>query len=142
MSNWTLWLAADPVNAVAFYRTEFAWRRTERLAALRPPRNVQGARSKLRSILARSAALVAIAALGVGVYLGIKDPGTQTYATTIGSRKTLSLPDGSQIELNTSTILRMSKADNRRVWLDRGKRISRSFTIPNILLQWISVRAA
>ena len=115
------WLAAHPAHAVAFYRVEFAWQRTERLAALRPPRSAQGARSKVWSALTRSAALVAVAAVGLGIYLGNKDPGTQTYATNLGGRKTLSLPDGSQIELNTNTTLRISKADNRRVWLDKGE---------------------
>jgi len=117
------WLGADPANAVAYYRIEFAWQRTERLAALRPAqREPQSLSSRFRVAFKRSAAVVAIAAVaGTGLYLGTRDPGTQTYATNIGSRKTLSLPDGSQIELNTNTILRMSKADNRRVWLDRGE---------------------
>jgi len=113
----------DPANAVAYYRIEFAWQRTERLAALRPPQPKAGSLpSRFRTAFTRSAAVVAAAAIaGTAFYLATRDPGTETYATNIGSRKTLSLPDGSQIELNTNTILRISKADNRRIWLDRGE---------------------
>lgn len=117
------WLDADPTHAVAYYRIEFAWQRTERLAALRPPlHKAHSLPSRFKAAFTRSAAVVTIAAIaGAGLYLGARDPGTQTYATNVGSRKTLSLPDGSQIELNTNTTLRISKADNRRVWLDKGE---------------------
>jgi transmembrane sensor len=117
------WLAADPAHAVAYYRIEFAWQRTERLAALRPPQHEpRSLPTRFKAAFARSAAAIAIAAVaGTALYLGTRDPGTQTYATNVGSRKTLSLPDGSQIELNTNTTIRISKADNRRVWLDKGE---------------------
>ena len=44
------------------------------------------------------------------------------YATDIGGRKILSLSDGSKIELNTDTSLRIAKGSGgRRVWLDKGE---------------------
>lgn len=127
------WLSADPANAVAYYRIEFAWQRTERLAALRPPQpNAGSLPSRLKTALTRSAAVIAIAAIaGTALYLATRDRGTQIYATNIGSRKTLSLPDGSQIELNTNTTLRISKADNRRIWLDRGEAFFQVVHNPN-----------
>lgn len=117
------WLAADSAHAVAFWRVELAWQRTARLAALRPPANTpETPRWRSWSAITRSAALVAIAAVsGLGIYFARPGEQTQVYATNLGGRKTLALPDGSQIELNTNTVLRISKTDNRRVWLDRGE---------------------
>ena len=50
-----------------------------------------------------------------------KDEGT-TYSTGLGERKTLTFVDGSQIELNTDTVLRASfENGSRNVWLDKGE---------------------
>ena len=116
------WIAADPTHAVAFYRVEFAWQRTARLVALRPPMRKQAAARRSLLAITRSAALlVGVALVGLGVYFTAPSEDTQTYTTGIGARKTLSLADGSQIELNTNTVLRISTSDNRRVWLDHGE---------------------
>lgn len=117
------WLAADPAHAVAFWRVEVAWQRTERLAALRSPmRSVESPHRAIWLIFGKSAAAIVFAGLvGGGLYVGTLDPGQQVYATGVGARKTLSLPDGSHIELNTGTVLRLSKRDNRHAWLDKGE---------------------
>jgi transmembrane sensor len=53
-------------------------------------------------------------------YVGSSD--TRTYATDLGGRETLALSDGSRIELNTNTVLRVAaKGRNRTVWLDKGE---------------------
>ncbi len=117
------WLAADAAHAVAYWRVEVAWQRTARLAALRPsaPSSISSHR-RLWSVAAKSVAGFAlVGVVGAGLFFGTRDPGQQIYATDVGGRKTLSLPDGSQIEINTNTVLRISKSDNRRVWLDRGE---------------------
>ena len=45
-----------------------------------------------------------------------------TYATAVGGHKTLTLGDGSEVELNTDTIVRMPKvAGQRQVILDKGE---------------------
>jgi transmembrane sensor len=49
-------------------------------------------------------------------------PDYQTYATTFGGREVLTLRDGSVIELNASTIIRLSdNASERRVELEKGE---------------------
>jgi transmembrane sensor len=49
-------------------------------------------------------------------------PTQRSYATTNGTREIVSLSDGSQIELNINTALRVSATRGERmVWLDRGE---------------------
>lgn len=123
------WLAQEIAHRVAFVRLNSSWQRTGRLAALRSvvPEAQQASQPKaepgLTSLLGRLAAGFAIiAAIGASsAYYALRD-NTTTYATTIGGREILSLADGSQIELNTDTVLRVSnRADRREVWLDKGE---------------------
>ena len=56
-----------------------------------------------------AAAVAAIAVCGVRrLRPSSDDSRKQTYATTVGGRETLALADGSQIELNTDTVLRIA----------------------------------
>jgi transmembrane sensor len=48
-------------------------------------------------------------------------PSVGTYTTAIGERKILTLSDGSKIELNTNSVLRLSANDQRKAWLDKGE---------------------
>jgi transmembrane sensor len=49
-------------------------------------------------------------------------PQTQTYTTAVGGHDTLTLPDGSRIELNTDTAIRVADTANlRKIWLDKGE---------------------
>jgi len=117
------WLEADPAHAVAYFRVELAWQRTARLAALRGPERLRPITQKAGKTGAFKAA-VGFALAGIvaaGIFFATRDPGQRVYATAVGERKVLALPDGSRIELNTNTVLRISKSDARRVWLDRGE---------------------
>jgi len=118
------WLQDSVDHQVAFYRLEFSWDRTARLSALRsdPPRE---SKMKPRDWMGhvKLIAAAAIAALCAGgVYEYAFAPQGTTYATDIGGRKVLTLPDGSQIELNTNTSVRLA-ADHtgRKVWLTKGE---------------------
>ena len=118
------WLAQSPAHAVEFLRLAAAWDRTERLAALRPPgRKPLVAGDRLRPFLGRAVAgLAVIALVGIGVRPFLKAPVVRTFATAVGGHKTVTLPDGSIIELNTNTSLRVANAKGeRRVWLDKGE---------------------
>ncbi len=107
----------------------FVWKRggsaAELLSALqtfKPQRLAEPQRRRWWAITgAAAAAAIALAAYGIsGNYF--QKPKTQTYATTIGGRETLALADGSEIELNTDTSLRISnEAGTRKAWLDRGE---------------------
>jgi transmembrane sensor len=73
-------------------------------------------------VLKIAAAVVVTAAVSVGGSLLALHQENQTFATTIGGREALSLVDGSKIELNTDTVLRMAEGSSqRKVWLDKGE---------------------
>lgn len=120
------WLAESPAHRVAFVRLTIGWGRTERLAALRPSQQEKvAATSSRRStpILRRAVASMAIAIiLGASAFVLLSRPNTQTYATAVGGHRMVSLADGSQIELNTDTVLRVSIGTHEReISLDRGE---------------------
>lgn len=119
------WLAASKSHYAAFWRLEAAWERTHRLAALKVRRferpfsaNPRPARSRLLTVAAAVAfSVIAVLILAYPIW-----PQGKTYQTPVGGREIVSLADGSQIELNTNTILetRITKAV-RSVRLVRGE---------------------
>jgi transmembrane sensor len=119
------WLAEAVAHRIAFWRLESAWSEASRLAALRPtalqrPRYSTPANnwSALSKSLA-AAALIAAAGYFASGYFTAQNA---TYSTGLGERKTLTLADGSQIELNTNTVLRTATSGKaRKVWLDKGE---------------------
>jgi transmembrane sensor len=124
--NWTevdqaaldAWLNASDKHRIAYLRQSAVWNSAERLVILRPLRQGEAtARSRVWPFLTRAAAvLVVAAALGAGSasYLYFFRPHEATYATPIGGHETLRLGDGSQIELNTDSIIQLSKSGNTR----------------------------
>ena len=119
------WLAESLAHRVAYWRLNAAWSRTKRLAALRAPEDRKSAEagSHFRRIFGRAAAgVVVIAALSAGTAFLLMRSHTQTFATALGGQRTVKLADGSQIELNTDTVLRVAEdAHSRTAWLDRGE---------------------
>jgi len=119
------WLGESFEHQVAFIRLEAAWNRAERLVALRSlGRQIFGwPRRPLAGILLKVAATLAvISVLGIATAYYISVPRSTTYATTVGGHETLSLNDGSRIELNTDSTIRVSnRGDVRQVWLDKGE---------------------
>lgn len=117
------WLGLDVANRVSFLRAEQAWQRTSRTVALKrpmketqaPPRSMHLASAKL------AAAIGAVLLLGAGGFGYFSQPTYTPYETPVGGRQILSLADGSQIELNTNSKVRIAKMENtRRVIVDRG----------------------
>jgi transmembrane sensor len=120
------WLEEAPAHMVALWRLDGAWSFADRLAALRRPGLHETLLARGRGVLpivAKAAAGIAlIAALGTAVMYLVPKPAEKTFATEIGGRKTLELPDGSRIELNTGTQLRLATdGAQRKVWLDKGE---------------------
>jgi len=119
------WLAEASLNLVTFLRLEAAWNRTERLAALNrtfssisEPENPRTD----RSFLVRIAAVIIVIGLGAGVTWSALRPEENTYATPVGVHETISLADGSQIELNTDSVLHTRSDPVRRlVTLEKGE---------------------
>lgn len=121
------WLSESPSHQIAYWRLESAWSETYRLAALRPssPRETDPASTNKRPTIYKAvAAIVLIAALGgFGVrYYAKADHGAATYSTALGERKLLTLADGSQIELNTNTVIDASMiGTERKIWVKKGE---------------------
>jgi transmembrane sensor len=117
------WLAASPSHRVAYLRAKAVWDRTERLSALRRPHGqpLNPGGRKRWALLASAAAIAAIACVVGGSLLGFWKSNDQTsFVTALGERRVLTLADGSQIELNTNSELRLSPSQ-RQAWLDRGE---------------------
>lgn len=116
------WLAEKVEHAIAYWRMDAAWESTNRLAILRPQRTEMPTRASLlpRAVKA-AAAVIGIAAIGFAARSAFT-PEQKIYASAVGDRKILTLSDGSHIELNTDTVLRVAQSgQGRKVWLDRGE---------------------
>jgi transmembrane sensor len=119
------WLAQSLAHRIAYIRIEATWRRTERLAALRhtahEPKNDGAARRSFWTRIAVvSGVLVAVVAMIAENFSNRTKE--QTFATTVGGRELVTLSDGSQIELNTNTMVRVSLDDSARlITLDQGE---------------------
>jgi len=118
------WLAESPAHELAYWRLETAWARTERLAALRRP--VQPDRADMSArlrMLARFAGAIGLAAIiGIGAASYIFRAKETHYETGIGGHKRVTLADGSLVELNTDTALRVIfSGSERKVVLERGE---------------------
>jgi len=120
------WLEASLAHRIAYWRLDAAWTRADLLRALRKPGFAPPAappRRKGWGFAFRAAAACVLAAIvGTAIYLDVTKPALKTYATAVGERERLTLADGSQIELNTNTVLRTQiNAQQRNIWLDRGE---------------------
>lgn len=120
-----VWLQDSIDHQVAFYRLEFSWDRTARLSALRSD-SARKPEARSRDWMGRAkliaAAIVVAALCAGGAFEYAFAPQGATYATDVGGRKILTLPDGTQIELNTNTSIRLAADDTgRKVWLTKGE---------------------
>jgi transmembrane sensor len=119
------WLAQSPAHMVAFLRAEAAWGRADRLVALKPQpglRVSQTMKDAWPTALRAVAAAAVIAVVGIAARDYLSAPEGKAYTTPVGGRETITLVDGSQIALNTDTVLRMDLGGkDRKVWLDRGE---------------------
>ncbi len=114
------WLDQSFAHRAAYLRLSDVWLRTGRLVALRPPFPPQH-----RRIAPLFQAVAGLAAIAVVSFFAFRTPGAppdQRYMTSIGGRESILLADGTKIELNTDTVLRVSgRAGERLVWLDKGE---------------------
>jgi transmembrane sensor len=118
------WLAESSGNLLAYWRLEATWERTHRLVALRTPIKppAQLPRNSARSTVIKiAAAIVVVSALAGLGSLYTSQPAEKTFATATGGHETVTLADGSSIELNTNTQIRLTDGVARSVILDRGE---------------------
>jgi transmembrane sensor len=120
------WLSESSAHRMAYWRVKSAWDRAQRLHVLRAPGVGATKEAKLPRfprIFARTAAVFALlAAAGIGALL-LKPSASETaYSTGLGGREVVALSDGSKIELNTNTSLRVRLSKRERsVILERGE---------------------
>lgn len=119
------WIAESPAHLVAFLRAEAVWKQADRLKALSNPspmRPKSGKPGRKAALYKIAAVFVVISLTGAGALALLQAPDTQTYTTPVGARETLTLGDGSQIELNTDSSVRVAfDGSTRNVWLDKGE---------------------
>jgi transmembrane sensor len=111
------WRDADPRRAAAFAEVAAAW---SKLDALRDAQPRQQPAMSRRAWLSGGMALAA--GLSGAAYLGRDQLFRARTITGVGERRTLALPDGSSVELNTDTeMLWRFDRKHRRLWLQRGE---------------------
>lgn len=119
------WLAESSAHRLAYLRLYAAWNYADRLAAMRRPRFgrlISSGRKIGPAAFKIAAACAVVAAIGVAATNYSAKPQTQAFETPVGGHETLKLADGSRIELNTNTKVRVSLSPGQRqVWLDRGE---------------------
>ena len=129
--NWTeqnqaeldAWLAESLTHRVAFMRLDATLQRGKRLVALKTQPNPDPTDRRIQRVhVGIAAALVTLVIVGAGALYALRGMPTENFSTAVGERETVTLADGSQIDLNTDTQLRVdARADRPKVWLDRGE---------------------
>lgn len=118
------WLAADPLHARAFDETVELWGKlAEPVARVRAEEQAQW-RARRRVFRPLAAAACLVLALGGGLLWqgGVLDDLRSDYHTAVGQRQSVTLADGSRVELNTHSALAVSFSEGRRqVRLLRGE---------------------
>lgn len=134
------WLRLSTAHEVAFWRAKHAWEKADRVAALKTPLR-DGQRQTWPTVKNGWFRIAAVACglvvIGVVAFETNRGAAFTTYSTPVGGRKILSLDDGSRIELNTDTVLRLSRErGTHQAILDRGEAffdikhdVARPFTI-------------
>lgn len=119
------WLAQSPNNLLAFWRMEAGWERAGLLAAVRPPKRDRSDGLKTNSWglgLRWAAAIAAVVGIAVTTTYELSSATFATYSTPVGGHRVITLADGSQIELNTDTTVRVdAEGISRNVELVRGE---------------------
>jgi transmembrane sensor len=118
------WLNESAAHTAAFWRLEAVWQDADRLSALRsfkPQTTAPEPRRDLWPMFRRAvaAAMVVAAAGAAGAYYLLQPEG-ERYSTPLGGREVITLFDGSQVELNTDTQVRIAPA-KRMAWVEKGE---------------------
>ena len=117
------WLAQSWAHRSAYLRLDAAWRRTDRLAALRRPTpDIAEPRRGMPAFVKFAAVIGALAALGAAAAAYFMQPQDRVFQTPVGGHETIAFADGSRIELSTDTVLRTRMTTvARTVWLEKGE---------------------
>ncbi len=126
--NLEIWFAQSLAHRLEFLRLESAWNSADRLHALRPPQlsplstHPRAHKNQSQTVYLRIAAILVVALLMAGASLSLPPSKGQIYATAIGAQRIITLADGSRVELNTDSELRIGEGGNpRHVALLKGE---------------------
>ena len=125
------WLTESPRHLLAYWRAEAAWDHAGLLTAVRGPRDLRAGtgldvssanRRDWKLWFGRMTAIAAVVVAGIVLGFQFLGQNTITYATPVGGGRTVTLADGSRIELDTDTLIRVNtQRQNREVELVRGE---------------------
>ena len=129
--RFTEWLAADSAHPVAYREAERFWRSLDGLS----PDDIReldrylpqesdserpGPTHSWRRLTAMAACVLLVA--GAGLWLALVLWPLGDYRTAVGEQRTIAIPDGSTVQLNTDTALSIAMTDDsRRLTLHRGE---------------------
>lgn len=114
------WLAENDAHIEAYAEGLLIWEELGRVAPDWPSERVLQKRRMSLGAVMMSLAMVVLCALGIG--LGYTSYMFPTYSTKIGEQRTVHLSDGTNVMLNTSTVLKVRyERGLRRVDLVRGE---------------------
>lgn len=125
------WLEESMAHKAAFWRADHGWRQADRIRSLgfRPDERADDSwwqRSWRPAVIAATlAALVMVG--GFSVVPNFVDQSgiharSERFDTPVGGRRVVQLSDGSEVELNTQTVIRTAVSKFRReIWLDSGE---------------------
>lgn len=124
------WLQQSMAHKASYWRLEHGWRQADRIAAIGETPRPHGRAFAILpgwKVPMSIAALIALAAIVALPLLHetapVPQPATvEAFSTVVGARKTIRLPDGSRVELNTASTIRAAvSGDARELWLDKGE---------------------
>lgn len=115
------WIGQSTAHRVAYLRLRAGWEKLDSLSS--PPIAEVQRRPWNKAVWSAALAAAAAVLFVIGIPLmRSAEPAMLTYATKVGGRSTISLDDGSSIELNTNSRLRATVDDRQRTaWLDQGE---------------------
>ena len=116
------WLAASLANRVAYWRMNAGYDRIGMLTALCRPASEQAPKQRPLRFATGALGIIAALFLALSAIFAFLPQSTKIYATPIGGHRTLVLPEGSKVELDTDTVLRtkIAASGTRSIWLDKG----------------------
>jgi transmembrane sensor len=116
------WLRQSIEHRVAYLRLNANWKRAKRLAALSPVQPDIKATRAAPFLMKIAAGFVVLALAGSGSAYFLAQPRDRIFSTPVGGHETVTFSDGTRVELNTNTVLRVRMTtDQRAVWLERGE---------------------
>ncbi len=122
------WLRADARHRRTFDELSRTWNLLDRLSErVRDEKVIPFAPAQRRRTFVRktyweaAAAAVLVVAIGASLWM-MRRPGAQIVSTAVGQQRHVTLADGSQLTLNTNTLLAVKLTSQRRdIYLRRGE---------------------